>query len=134
MQQKMQEMQIELLQSQINKLQAEVQKLGADTELSGAKAQSEIYGTQLDMQLKPQELMSKIRSEQAKAEYNQSMAQKLNLDYLNDVNGIKHNQDLELMSQQAKAQADKSMQEKYMDYLIEKEKTKQQLNKRKDKK
>ena len=134
MQQKMQEMQIELLQSQIDKLQAEVQKLGADTELSGAKAQSEIYGTQLDMQLKPQELMSKIRSEQAKAEYNQSMAQKLNLDYLNDVNGISHNQDMELMAQQAKAQADKSMQEKYMDYLIEKEKTKQQLNKRKDKK
>ena len=77
---------------------------------------------------------AKAEFEQAKAEYNQSMAQKLNLDYLNDVNGIKHNQDLELMSQQAKAQADKSMQEKYMDYLIEKEKTKQQLNKRKDKK
>lgn len=126
MQQKLQEMQIELLQSQIDKLQAEVQKLGADTELSGAKAQSEIYGTQLDMQLRPQELMSKIESERAKAQYNQSMAHKLDLDYINDINGVKHRQQMELMSQQAAAQAEKSMQEKFMDYLMEKEKTKQQ--------
>ena len=32
---------------------------------------------------------------------------------------------MELMAQQAKAQADKSMQEKFMDYLLEQEKTKQ---------
>ena len=125
MQQQIMEKQLELLQAQIDKLQAEVQKLGADTQLSGAKAQSEIIGAQLDMELKPQELLSKIQSERAKAQYNESMAHKLDLDYVNDINGVKHNQDMALMSQQAKAQAEKSMQEKYMDYLIEQERTKQ---------
>ena len=134
MQQKLQEMQIELLQAQIEKLHAEAGKSEADTRLSNAKAQSEIYGTQLDMQLRPQELLSKIQSEQAKAQYNQSMAQKLNLDYLNDIQGTKHKQDMELMAQQAKAQADKSMQEKFMDYMIEQEKTKQSQNKKGTKK
>ena len=134
MQQKLQEMQIELLQAQIEKLHAEAGKSEADTQLSNAKAQSEIYGTQLDMQLRPQELLSKIQSEQAKAQYNQSMAQKLNLDYLNDIQGTKHKQDMELMAQQAKAQADKSMQEKFMDYMIEQEKTKQSQNKKGTKK
>ena len=57
MQQKLQEMQIELLQAQIEKLHAEAGKSEADTQLSNAKAQSEIYGTQLDMQLRPQELL-----------------------------------------------------------------------------
>ena len=131
MQQQIMEKQLELLQAQIDKLQAEVQKLGADTELSGAKAQSELLGAQLDMQLKPQELLSKIQSERAKAQYNESMAHKLDLDYINDINGVKHNQDMELMAQQAKAQADKSMKEKYMDYLMEQERTKQkQLDKK----
>ena len=125
MQQQIAEKQLELLQAQIDKLQAEVQKLGADTQLSGAKAQSEIIGAQLDMELKPQELLSKIQSERAKAQYNESMAHKLDLDYVNDINGVKHNQDMALMAQQAKAQAEKSMQEKYMDYLIEQERTKQ---------
>jgi hypothetical protein len=134
MQQKLQEMQIELLQAQIEKLHAEAGKSEADTQLSNAKAQSEIYGAQLDMQLRPQELLSKIQSEQAKAQYNQSMAQKLNLDYLNDIQGTKHKQDMELMAQQAKAQADKSMQEKFMDYMIEQEKTKQSQNKKGTKK
>jgi hypothetical protein len=53
------------------------------------------------------------------------MAHKLDLDYLNDVQGTKHQQDMELMAAQAKAQADKSMQEKFMDYMLEQEKTKQ---------
>lgn len=130
-QQELQKKQLELVQAQIDKLHAEAGKSQADAELSGARAQSEYYGTQLDMQLRPQELMSKIESERAKAQYNQSMAHKLDLDYLNDINGIKHNQDMELMAQQAKAQAEKSMQEKYMDYLIEQERTKQSKNKTK---
>jgi hypothetical protein len=41
---------------------------------------------------------------------------------------------MELMAQQAKAQADKSMQEKFMDYMIEQEKTKQSQNKKGTKK
>ena len=121
MQQQMMQMQMEMMKAQIQKLEAEVQKLGADAMYSEARAQSEM----VEAQLKPQELQSKITSEQAKAQYNQSMAHKLDLDYLNDVQGTKHQQDMELMAQQAKAQADKSMQEKYMDYLLEQEKTKQ---------
>lgn len=124
-QQELQQKQLELLQAQIDKLHADTGKSQADTELSNAKAQSEYYGTQLDMQLRPQELMSKIESERAKAQYNQSMAHKLDLDYINDIQGTKHKQQMELMAEQAKAQADKSMQEKFMDYLMEQEKTKQ---------
>lgn len=124
-QQEIQQKQLELLQAQIDKLHAEAGKSQADAQLSGAKAQSEYYGTQLDMQLKPQELMSKIESDRAKAQYNQSMAHKLDLDYLNEIQGTKHQQEMELMAEQARAQADKSMQEKYMDYLMEQEKTKQ---------
>lgn len=124
-QQELQQKQLELLQAQIDKLHADAGKSQADTELSNAKAQSEYYGTQLDMQLRPQELMSKIESERAKAQYNQSMAHKLDLDYINDIQGTKHKQQMELMAEQAKAQADKSMQEKFMDYLMEQEKTKQ---------
>ena len=121
MQQQMMQMQMEMMKAQIQKLEAEVQKLGADAMYSEARAQSEM----VEAQLKPQELQSKIVSEQAKAQYNQSMAHKLDLDYLNDIQGTKHQQDMELMAQQAKAQADKSMQEKFMDYLLEQEKTKQ---------
>ena len=121
MQQQMMQMQMEMMKAQIQKLEAEVQKLGADAMYSEARAQSEM----VEAQLKPQELQSKITSEQAKAQYNQSMAHKLDLDYLNDIQGTKHQQDMELMAQQAKAQADKSMQEKFMDYLLEQEKTKQ---------
>lgn len=124
-QQELQQKQLELLQAQIDKLHADAGKSQADTELSNAKAQSEYYGTQLDMQLRPQELMSKIESERAKAQYNQSMAHKLDLDYINDIQGTKHKQQMELMAEQARAQADKSMQEKFMDYLMEQEKTKQ---------
>lgn len=128
------QMQLQLVQAQIDKLNAEAGKSQADAQLSGAKAQSEFYGTQLDMQLKPQELMSKIQSETAKAQYNQAMAQKLGLDYLNDAQGTKHKQDMELMAEQARSQADKSMQEKFMDYLIEQEKTKQVEAKERNKK
>ena len=124
-QQELQQKQLELLQAQIDKLHADAGKSQADTELSNAKAQSEYYGTQLDMQLRPQELMSKIESERAKAQYNQSMAHKLDLDYINDIQGTKHKQQMELMAEQARAQTDKSMQEKFMDYLMEQEKTKQ---------
>ena len=121
MQQQMMQMQMEMMKAQIQKLEAEVQKLGADAMYSEARAQSEM----VEAQIKPQELQSKIIGEQAKAQYNQSMAHKLDLDYLNDIQGTNHNRDMELMAQQAKAQADKSMQEKFMDYLLEQEKTKQ---------
>ena len=40
----------------------------------------------------------------------------------------------EIMAAQAKAQADKSMQEKFMDYLLEQEKTKQAQAKQQQKK
>ena len=130
MQQQMMQMQMEMMKAQIQKLEAEVQKLGADAMYSEARAQSEM----VEAQIKPQELQSKIVSEQAKAQYNQSMAHKLDLDYLNDVQGTKFQQEKEIMAAQAKAQADKSMQEKFMDYLLEQEKTKQAQAKQQQKK
>ena len=124
MQEKLQQMQIELLQAQIDKLKADAGKSSADAELSNARTQSEVIGAQLDMQLRPQELLSKIQSEMSKAQYNNAMAKKLDLDYMDELNGTSHRRELEKQSAQARAQAEKSIQEKYMDFLIEKQKSK----------
>ena len=122
--QQMQQMQMQLMQAQIQKLQAEIQKLGADAQLSGAKAQSEL----VEAQLKPQELMSKMQSDMSKAQYNNALSKKLDLDYYNEIDGTNHKRNLELQAQQARAQADKSARERYMDlgmleekYRLEKE-------------
>lgn len=115
MQQKMQEMQMQLMQSQVEKLQAEIQKLGADAGLSQAKAQSEITESQLNSQIKPQELQLKYQSEVSKAQYNNAMAKKLDLDYMQEIDGTKHERDMAKQGAQAQAQADKSAREKYMD-------------------
>ena len=114
MQVRLQEAQIQLLESQVEKYKAEVQKLSADTGLSEAKAQSEL----VDAQLRPQEIMSKIQSELSKSAYTGSLSRKLDNDLSNDITGINHKRDLEKQSAQAKAQANKSFQEKYMDYLV----------------
>ena len=60
--------------------------------------------------------MSQMQSEMAKAKYNESLTKKLDLDYYNEIDGTTHNRNLEVMSQQAQAQADKSAKEKYMDF------------------
>lgn len=109
--QQMQQMQMQHLQMQIQKLQAEIQKLGADAQLSGAKAQSEM----VEAQLKPQELMSKMQSDMSKAQYNSALVKKMDLDYLNELDGTNHKRNLEIQAQQARAQADKSTRERYMD-------------------
>lgn len=114
MQVRLQEAQVQLLEAQVEKYKAEVQKLSADTGLSEAKAQSEL----VDAQLRPQEIMSKIQSELSKSAYTGSLSRKLDNDLSNDITGINHKRDLEKQSAQAKAQANKSFQEKYMDYLV----------------
>lgn len=114
MQVRLQEAQVQLLEAQVEKYKAEVQKLSADTGLSEAKAQSEL----VDAQLRPQEIMSKIQSELSKSAYTGSLSRKLDNDLSNDITGINHKRDLEKQGAQAKAQANKSFQEKYMDYLI----------------
>ena len=124
-QQELQQMQIELLKAQVQKYQSEANKNASDAQLNNAKTQSEL----VDAQIKPQELMSKIQSEMSKAEYNKSLSRKLDNDLTSDISGIKHKQELEKQSAQAKAQADKSFQEKYMDLLIAKEKEKLKTNK-----
>ena len=114
MQVRLQEAQVQLLEAQVEKYKAEVQKLSADTGLSEAKAQSEL----VDAQLRPQEIMSKIQSELSKSAYTGSLSRKLDNDLSNDITGINHKRDLEKQGAQAKAQANKSFQEKYMDYLV----------------
>lgn len=116
--QQMVQMQMQLMQAQIQKLSAEIQKLGADAQYSQARAQSEM----IEAQIKPQQIMSQMQSDMAKAKYNESLTKKLDLDYYNEVDGTTHNRNLEVMSQQAQAQADKSAKEKYMDFNLLQEK------------
>ena len=116
--QQMMQMQMQMMQLQMEKLQAEVQKLGADAQYSQAKAQSEM----VEAQIKPQQIMSQMQSDMAKAKYNESLTKKLDLDYYNEIDGTTHNRNLEVMSQQAQAQADKSAREKYMDFNLLQEK------------
>lgn len=116
--QQMMQMQMQLMQAQIQKLSAEIQKLGADAQYSQARAQSEM----VEAQIKPQQIMSQMQSDMAKAKYNESLTKKLDLDYYNEIDGTTHNRNLEVMSQQAQAQADKSAKEKYMDFNLLQEK------------
>ena len=120
MQEQMMQMQMQMMQAQIAKLEAEIQKVQADAQLSGAKAQSEM----VEAQWKPQEVQGRAESEMAKAEYTRTMARKLDQEYMDSVAGIQHQRDMELMGAQAKAQADKSMQEMGMNYALEMEKLK----------
>lgn len=114
-QQQLQQLQIETMQAQLQKLQAEVQKITADAGYSDARAQNELT----EAQWKPQELQIKAQSEMAKANLNNVTAKKLNQDYMDNVAGITHNRNMELMGAQAKAQANKSMQEMGMKYALE---------------
>ena len=115
MQQQMQQLQMQMLEAQLGKLQAEVQKLQADAQLSGAKAQSEM----VEAQYKPQEVMGRAQGEMAKANYTNVMARKLDQEYMDNIAGIQHQRDMELMGAQAKAQLDKSLQEASMKYGLE---------------
>ena len=76
-----------MMQLQMEKLQAEVQKLGADAQYSQARAQSEM----VEAQIKPQQIMSQMQSDMAKAKYNESLTKKLDLDYYNEIDGTTHN-------------------------------------------
>ena len=114
MQQQMQQLQLQLLESQVGKLQAEIQNLQAQSEYNGARAQNEL----VEAQYKPQEVMGKAQNELAKANYTNNMARKLDQDYFNDVTGVAHNRDLELMRAQAEAQANKSREELAMKYAM----------------
>lgn len=116
--QQMMQMQMQLMQAQIQKLSAEIQKLGADAQYSQARAQSEM----VEAQIKPQQIMSQMQSDMAKAKYNESLTKKLDLDYLSEMDGTNHKRQLELASQQAQAQADKSAREKYIDFSMLQEK------------
>jgi hypothetical protein len=55
----------------------------------------------------------------AKANYTNVMARKLDQEYMDNVAGIQHQRDMELMGAQAKAQLDKSLQEASMKYGLE---------------
>ena len=115
MQQQMQQLQMQMLEAQLGKLQAEVQKLQADAQLSGAKAQSEM----VEAQYKPQEVMGRAQGEMAKANYTNALARQVDQDYMDNVTGISHNRAMELQGAQAKAQAEKAMQEMGMKYAME---------------
>ena len=115
MQQQMQQLQMQMLEAQLGKLQAEVQKLQADAQLSGAKAQSEM----VEAQYKPQEVMGRAQGEIAKANYTNALARQVDQDYMDNVTGISHNRAMELQGAQAKAQAEKAMQEMGMKYAME---------------
>lgn len=120
-QQQLQQLQIETMQAQLEKLQAEVQKINADAGYSDARAQNELT----EAQWKPQELQIKAQTEMAKANLNNVTARKLNQDYMDNVMGVTHNRNVEVMEAQAKAQADKSMQEMGMKYALESRKLEQ---------
>lgn len=129
MQQQLAEMQLQMLQAQIQKLEAEVQKIGADAQLSGAKAQTEMINAQVDAQMRPIEAQAKLMAEQGKAALNQAQAKKLDLEYFNELSGTKHREEMELMAQQAKAQMEKSLQEKYADWQMSQMKDNMDLQK-----
>lgn len=120
-QQQLQQLQLETMQAQLEKLQAEVQKINADADYSDARAQNELT----EAQWKPQELQIKAQTEMAKANLNNVTARKLNQDYMDNVMGVTHNRNVEVMEAQAKAQADKSMQEMGMKYALESRKLEQ---------
>ena len=120
-QQQLQQLQIATMQAQLEKLQAEVQKITADAGYSDARAQNELT----EAQWKPQELQIKAQTEMAKANLNNVTARKLNQDYMDNVMGVTHNRNVEVMEAQANAQANKSMQEMGMKYALESRKLEQ---------
>ena len=114
-QQQLQQLQLQTMEAQLGKLQAEIQNLQAQAQYNGAKAQSEM----VEAEYKPQEVMGRAQGEMAKANYTNVMARKLDQEYMDNIAGIKHQRDMELMGAQAKAQADKAMQEMGMKYAME---------------
>jgi len=114
MQQRLQMAQVELIEAQVAKYKAEAMKAQSGAELDGAKAQNELA----EAQIKPYELQATIQEAMAKAQYNNSLSKKMNLDYMNELTGVSHKRDLEKQAAQAKAQADKSAKEAYWKYQL----------------
>lgn len=111
---KLKELQVQLAEAEIQKVQAEIQKLGADTQLNSAKAQTEA----VNAQVRPMEVQMEMDMNEAKNTLNRALAEKHNLDYLQEIQGIKHKQNMEIQAAQAKAQADKSAQELALRYAF----------------
>ena len=114
MQEKLAQLQVELAEAQLQKVRAEIQKLGADTQLNTAKAQTEA----VNAQVRPMEVQMEMDMNEAKNTLNRALAEKHNLDYLQEIQGIKHKQNMEIQAAQAKAQADKSAQELALKYAF----------------
>jgi hypothetical protein len=121
MQQQLQQLQMQMLEAQVGKLQAEIQNLQAQANYNGARAQSEM----VEAEYKPQEVMGRAQGEMAKANYTNALARQVDQEYMDNVMGITHNRNMELQGAQAKAQADKAMQELGMKYAMESRKADQ---------
>ena len=74
---------------------------------------------------KPQEVMGRAHGEIAKANYTNALARQIDQEYMDNVMGITHNRNMELQGAQAKAQAEKAMQELGMKYAMESRKADQ---------
>lgn len=111
---KLKELQVQLAEAEIQKVQAEIQKLGADTQLNSAKAQTEA----VNAQVRPMEVQMEMDMNAAKNALNKALADKQNLDYLQEIQGVKHKQAMEIQGAQAKAQLDKSAQELALRYAF----------------
>ena len=111
---KLKELQVQLAEVQLQKVQAEIQKLGADTQLNSAKAQTEA----VNAQVRPMEVQMEMDMNEAKNTLNRALADKHNLDYLQEIQGVKHKQAMEIQGAQAKAQLDKSAQELALKYAF----------------
>lgn len=114
MQEKLAQLQVQLAEAQLQKVRAEIQKLGADTQLNTAKAQTE----SVNAQMRPMEVQMEMDMNEAKNMLNRALAEKNNLDYLQEIQGVKHKQNMEIQAAQAKAQADKSAQELALKYAF----------------
>ena len=121
MQQQLQQLQMQMLEAQVGKLQAEIQNLQAQANYNGARAQSEM----VEAEYKPQEVMGRAQGEMAKANYTNALARQVDQEYMDNVMGITHNRNMELQGAQAKAQAEKAMQELGMKYAMESRKADQ---------
>ena len=121
MQQQLQQLQMQMLEAQVGKLQAEIQNLQAQANYNGARAQSEM----VEAEYKPQEVMGRAQGEIAKANYTNALARQVDQEYMDNVMGITHNRNMELQGAQAKAQAEKAMQELGMKYAMESRKADQ---------
>ena len=69
--------------------------------------------------------MGRAQGEMAKANYTNALARQVDQEYMDNVMGITHNRNMELQGAQAKAQAEKAMQELGMKYAMESRKADQ---------